>query len=49
MFVTVFMCFLWLCERAFRSGFTLREEGQVKLWEWPNELNAVAILSVRER
>lgn len=24
----------------FVHGLTLREEGQVELWEWPNELSA---------
>jgi hypothetical protein len=39
----------WLCERAFRSRFTLREEGQVELWEWPNELSAGGILPDGDR
>jgi hypothetical protein len=33
MLVSIFMCFLCLCEQAFRSRLTLREEGQVELWE----------------
>ena len=34
----------WLCERAFRSRLTLREEGQVELLgEAPNELSAVQL------
>lgn len=31
--VGIFMCFLSLCEQAFRSRLTLREEGQVELLE----------------
>jgi hypothetical protein len=32
-------CSFWLCERAFRSWLTLREEGQVELLgETPNDL-----------
>ena len=38
------MCFLGLYERAFRSRLTLREEGQVEVWEWPNGLSAGVIL-----
>jgi len=37
---------LSLCERAFRSRLTLREEGQVELLgEAPNELSAVGTLA----
>jgi hypothetical protein len=43
------MFLLRLCERAFRSRFTLREEGQVELWKWPNGLNASFILPVTDR
>ena len=45
--VSIFMCFLCLCEQAFRSRLTLREEGQVELWELPNGLSAGAILPTR--
>jgi hypothetical protein len=39
-----------LCERAFLSRLTLREEGQVELWvETPNGLSASAILLAAER
>jgi hypothetical protein len=31
--VSIFMCFLSLCEQAFVHELTLREEGQVELWE----------------
>jgi len=31
--VSIFMCFLSLCEQPFVHGLTLREEGQVELWE----------------
>jgi hypothetical protein len=31
--VSIFICFPFLCERAFRSRLTLREEGQVELRE----------------
>jgi hypothetical protein len=31
--VSILMCFLSLCKQAFRSRVTLREEGQVELWE----------------
>ncbi len=35
----------WLCERAFRSRLTLREEGQVELLgETPKQLSATASL-----
>jgi hypothetical protein len=37
----------WLCERAFRSRLTLREEGQVALLESPNELGATAEFQLR--
>jgi hypothetical protein len=30
----------------FVHGLTLREEGQVELWEWPNELSAGVILQL---
>jgi len=39
-----------LCERAFRSRFTLREEGQVELWtETPNKLSAEVILPAPDK
>src|SRR5262249_18271700 len=41
---------VWLCERAFRSRFTQREEGQVELFgETPNELSAGTILPTAGR
>jgi hypothetical protein len=40
----------WLCERPFRSRFTLREEGQVELLrEAPNGLSAGASLPSDDR
>src|SRR4030095_1369397 len=33
-----------LCEQTLRARLTLREESQVELWEWPNELSASGIL-----
>src|SRR5262249_13549123 len=37
-------CSFWLCERAFRSRLTLREEGQVELLgETPNNLARVKL------
>jgi hypothetical protein len=35
----------WLCERAFRSRLTLREEGQVASLESPNGLGAIRRVS----
>jgi len=37
----------WLCERAFRSRLSLREEGEVALLESPNGLGATAEFQLR--
>jgi hypothetical protein len=38
-----------VCERTARSRVTLRQEGQVELWEWPNELTAGVIVAAPDK
>ena len=45
--VSIFICFLCLCDEPFVHGLTLREEGQVELRELPNRLSAGGILPAR--
>lgn len=44
--VSVFTEVISSCVNEPVHGLTLREEGQVELWEWPNELSAGVILQL---
>ena len=47
--VSVFIVLSVCVNKPFCSRLTLREEGQVELWEWPNGLSAGVILLPSQR